>query len=89
MGVFVLKFNFSVWYTETLNAAHFQDLLQGFLKTIAFAIAIALIGCHNGLRVTGGSRGVGLMTTRAVVMDIFVMICIDIVFATIFYYILG
>ncbi|HPO15758.1 MAG TPA: ABC transporter permease [Candidatus Hydrogenedentes bacterium] len=88
-GVFVLKFNFSVWYTETLNAAHFQDLLQGFLKTIAFAIAIALIGCHNGLRVTGGSRGVGLMTTRAVVMDIFVMICIDIVFATIFYYILG
>lgn len=88
-GVFVLKFNFSVWYTETINAAYFQDLLQGFLKTIAFAIAIALIGCHNGLRVTGGSRGVGLMTTRAVVMDIFVMICIDIVFATIFYYILG
>ncbi len=88
-GVLVLKFNFSVWYTETLNAAHLQDLLQGFLKTIAFALAIALIGCHNGLRVTGGSRGVGLMTTRAVVMDIFVMICIDIVFAAIFYYILG
>jgi len=59
------------------------------LKTVFFAIAIVMIGCHNGLRVTGGSRGVGLMTTRAVVMDIFSLICIDIVFALIFYYLLG
>jgi phospholipid/cholesterol/gamma-HCH transport system permease protein len=49
---------------------------------------IVLVGCHNGLRVTGGSRGVGLMTTRAVVMDIFFIIVIDIVFAAVFYYIL-
>ena len=47
-----------------------------------------LIGCHNGLRVTGGSRGVGLMTTRAVVMDIFVIVVIDMIFAVVFYYVL-
>ncbi len=88
-GVFVLGFPPSVWLDETLGAAHLSDLMQGYLKTLFFAIAIALIGCHNGFRVTGGSRGVGLMTTRAVVMDIFVMICIDIVFAAIFYYVLG
>ena len=87
-GVFALRFQPDVWFNQTLSAAHFNDLLQGFLKVLAFAIAIALIGCHNGLRVTGGSRGVGLMTTRAVVMDIFSIITIDIVFATIFYYIL-
>lgn len=87
-GIIVLKFQPSIWLTEMRNAALLQDLLQGFLKAVAFAIAIALIGCHNGFRVSGGSRGVGLMTTRAVVMDIFVMICIDIVFATIFYYVL-
>jgi ABC-type transporter Mla maintaining outer membrane lipid asymmetry permease subunit MlaE len=28
------------------------------------------------------------MTTRAVVMDIFMLICVDIVFAAIFYYVL-
>jgi len=88
-GVFVLEFPPSVWLEESLNAAHWQDFMQGYLKTLFFAVAIALIGCHNGFRVTGGSRGVGLMTTRAVVMDIFVMICIDIVFAAIFYYLLG
>lgn len=87
-GVFVLGFRPAIWWTQTVNAAMFGDLMQGFLKTFFFAIAIALIGCHNGLRVTGGSRGVGLMTTRAVVMDIFMLICIDIVFAVIFYYIL-
>ena len=87
-GVFVLEFRPSIWWTQTVNAAVFGDFMQGFLKTFFFAIAIALIGCHNGLRVTGGSRGVGLMTTRAVVMDIFMLICIDIVFAAIFYYIL-
>ena len=55
------------------------DVLGEGLKTIIglsvglilFAITIVLVGCHNGLRVEGGSRGVGLMTTRSVVMDIF------------------
>lgn len=88
-GVYVLGFHPQVWFQETINAAHFRDLIQGFLKTFVFAIMIALIGCHNGLRVEGGSRGVGLMTTRAVVMDIFMMISVDIVFAAIFYYALA
>lgn len=88
-GVLVLGFRPSVWYTQTMEATYMDDLTQGMLKTLFFAVAIVMIGCHNGLRVTGGSRGVGLMTTRAVVMDIFSLICIDIVFAVVFYYILG
>jgi len=88
-GVTMLGFYPQVWWAETLNAAHLRDFIQGFLKTFVFAVMIALIGCHNGLRVEGGSRGVGLMTTRAVVMDIFMMICVDIVFAAIFYYALA
>jgi phospholipid/cholesterol/gamma-HCH transport system permease protein len=87
-GIFVLGFEPSVWFRETRMAADLGDLGQGFLKTFFFAIAIVLIGCHNGLRVEGGSRGVGLMTTRSVVMDIFMLICIDIIFALIFYYVL-
>ena len=87
-GVFVLEFEPSVWWRETVNAAPYADYHQGLLKSLFFAVAIVLIGCHNGFRVTGGSRGVGLMTTRAVVMDIFTIIVIDIIFATIFYYLL-
>lgn len=87
-GIFVLDFLPSIWFRETLHAAYAEDMFQGFLKSFFFAVAIVIIGCHNGLRVRGGSRGVGLMTTRAVVMDIFMLIVIDMIFATIFYYIL-
>jgi phospholipid/cholesterol/gamma-HCH transport system permease protein len=88
-GIVVLDFQPSIWFTQTLNSAYTEDLAQGFLKTIIFALGIVLIGCHNGFRVSGGSRGVGLMTTRAVVMDIFMLITCDIVFAAVFYYVLG
>jgi phospholipid/cholesterol/gamma-HCH transport system permease protein len=87
-GIGVLGFQPSIWYEQTLGSTYMGDIGQGLLKSVFFAIAIALIGCHNGFRVTGGSRGVGRMTTRAVVMDIFTLICIDIVFASIFYYVL-
>ncbi len=87
-GVGVLGFRPAIWYAQTLGAADLGDFTQGMLKSLSFAVAIALIGCHNGFRVRGGSRGVGQMTTRAVVMDIFMLITIDIVFASIFYYLI-
>lgn len=86
-GIAVLGFRPSVWYQQTLGAADMNDIIQGMLKSFFFAVAIALIGCHNGFRVTGGSRGVGRMTTRAVVMDVFSLVLIDMVFATFFYYV--
>jgi len=88
-GVWVLGFRPEIWLNETLAAAQWTDISQGLLKSLFFAITIVLIGSHNGLRVTGGSRGVGQMTTRAVVMDIFMIIVIDMVFATFFYFTVG
>jgi phospholipid/cholesterol/gamma-HCH transport system permease protein len=87
-GILVMGFTPDVWFEETLKAADFGDIFQGFLKAFFFGVTIVFIGCHNGLRVQGGSRGVGLMTTRAVVMDIFMIIVIDMVFAAIFYYVM-
>lgn len=86
-GIYVLGFQPTIWFNQTLHSADLWDLFQGFSKTVIFSLGIVLIGCHNGFRVTGGSRGVGLMTTRAVVMDIFMLITCDIVFAAIFYYV--
>jgi phospholipid/cholesterol/gamma-HCH transport system permease protein len=87
-GIPVLGIESVVWFRETINAADLGDVCQGLLKSLCFAVTIVLVGCHNGLRVTGGSRGVGLMTTRSVVMDIFAIIVIDMAFAVIFYYVL-
>ena len=87
-GILVLGFAPDQWFQQTLLYAKLSDFTQGMLKTVCFAVTIVLIGCHNGLRVSGGSRGVGLMTTRAVVMDIFFVIVIDMIFAAVFYYVL-
>jgi phospholipid/cholesterol/gamma-HCH transport system permease protein len=87
-GIFVLGFAPDAWFRQTIEAVGFDDVFQGLLKSFFFANAIVFVGCHNGLRVQGGSRGVGLMTTRAVVMDIFIIVVIDMIFATLFNYVL-
>ena len=43
------------------------DVLQGLLKSAVFGLVIVLIGCYQGYHASGGGRGVGIGTTRAVV----------------------
>jgi phospholipid/cholesterol/gamma-HCH transport system permease protein len=43
------------------------DQCNGFVKTIPFALIIALVGCRQGLTTKGGAQGVGRATTSAVV----------------------
>lgn len=85
-GIVAMGIDPSAWLQQMLNAIQLSDLSQGMIKAFIFAVVIVLIGCHNGFRVQGGSRGVGIVTTRAVVMDIFALIVIDVVFAALFYY---
>jgi phospholipid/cholesterol/gamma-HCH transport system permease protein len=86
VGIFILGLDARQWMQETISAVIIGDLLQGLIKSVVFAFVIVLVGCHNGLRVSGGARGVGLVTTRSVVMDIFFIIAFDVIFATLFYY---
>lgn len=88
LGVFSLGFTFQSWWNQTLLAATARNLAEGGVKSFVFAIIIVLVGCHNGLRVTGGARGVGLATTRAVVMDVFFIVVADLFFALVFYFFL-
>ena len=52
---------------------HTRDLLsttqvaQGMIKSVVFGLIVILIGCYQGYNASGGGRGVGLGTTRAVV----------------------
>lgn len=85
-SVLVMGIDAQAWLREVQSAADLDDVFQGMFKAFIFSIVIVIIGCHNGLRVSGGSRGVGLMTTRAVVWDTVAIICIDMVFAAFFYY---
>jgi phospholipid/cholesterol/gamma-HCH transport system permease protein len=44
------------------------DVIQGEIKAVVFGFIVVLIGCFQGFNASGGGRGVGIGTTRAVVI---------------------
>jgi phospholipid/cholesterol/gamma-HCH transport system permease protein len=44
-----------------------DDIVQGLIKALVFGLILSLIACHKGFFATGGARGVGIATTKAVV----------------------
>jgi len=57
----------------------------GMVKTPFFAIIIAVIGCRQGLAVTGSVESLGTRTTQSVVQSIFAVITVNAIFAILFY----
>jgi phospholipid/cholesterol/gamma-HCH transport system permease protein len=55
------------YWSSSWRALVMNDLAQGLIKPLLFGIIISLVGCFYGLRTTGGTQGVGLATTQAVV----------------------
>lgn len=54
-----------------------SDVWTGLVKSVAFAIAIALIGCRQGLSARGAAAGVGRGTTATVVACLFSIVLLD------------
>jgi phospholipid/cholesterol/gamma-HCH transport system permease protein len=59
-------------------------LLVGLSKAPVFAFVIAMVGCYQGLKVTGSAESVGRLTTTSVVESIFLVIVIDAFFSVLF-----
>ncbi len=65
----LLNLTSSAHYWNTAwRILEYNDLAQGLIKPFVFAIVIALVGCFYGMETKGGTQGVGLATTRAVVV---------------------
>jgi phospholipid/cholesterol/gamma-HCH transport system permease protein len=56
------------WIANLREIVYARDVLQGCLKAIVFGFMVCLIGCYQGYHAAGGGRGVGMGTTRAVVL---------------------
>jgi len=53
------------------------NLVQGLLKSIVFGFTLVLLGCFQGYNASGGGRGVGNATTRAVVVGSVSVLVLD------------
>ncbi len=54
-----------------------SDITHGLVKTVVFGLIIGVVSCSRGFFATGGSRGVGVATTRAVVISSLLVLASD------------
>lgn len=59
----------ATYYKYIPELVEVYDINVGLIKSGVFAVAIALIGCVEGMYTTGGAFGVGRATTNAVVVS--------------------
>lgn len=53
------------------------DIVYSVIKTISFGFVVTLIGCYQGFNTQGGAEGVGVATTRAVVIASMLILVLD------------
>lgn len=54
-----------------------KDAVAGLIKPVFFGGIIAMTGCYFGLQTRGGTEGVGISTTRAVVTASILILAVD------------
>jgi len=86
MSMFVLDISITRFLDQLNGAVDMWTFWIGIIKAPFFAFVIAMIGCFNGLRVEGSAESVGVMTTKAVVQAIFLVIVLDAAFSILFSY---
>lgn len=74
-----------VTFTERLQQSiPIWSFWVGLIKAPVFGFVIALIGCREGLKVSGSAESVGGQTTRSVVISIFAVMVLDAIFSIFF-----
>jgi phospholipid/cholesterol/gamma-HCH transport system permease protein len=75
VSTFTLRLGAVAFWTRAVDALDFSDLMQGLTKPLVFGFILSTVGCYHGLRVRGGTQGVGRATTSAVVASsVFILV---------------
>jgi phospholipid/cholesterol/gamma-HCH transport system permease protein len=75
--VWQLRVASSVYWNNVVMGLYIQDVWMGIIKPFFLGFAIVSIGCHVGMRTSGGTQGVGRATTNAVVASSVAVIAVD------------
>jgi phospholipid/cholesterol/gamma-HCH transport system permease protein len=86
IGIFNIGINSGLYISVTFKFLELKDIYTGLIKSVFFAMIIALIGCYMGLNTKGGAEGVGRATTVSVVTSFILIILADCVLTGIFFF---
>lgn len=67
----------SVYWNSVVEGLYMQDVWMGLIKPFVLGFALVTIGCHVGMRTSGGTQGVGRATTNAVVAGSVAVLVVD------------
>ena len=84
MAWFALDMNPVVYQDSIKQLLHFSDIGTGVLKGLIYGYLIGSIGAYVGYKTSGGAKGVGIATTKAVVLSSVTLFIADLFSSIIF-----
>jgi len=72
-----IALTFQGYFVNLRQVVELKDVLGGLFKSLAYAIVIGTVSCHQGLVTIGGPRGIGRSVTKAVVNCIVIILILD------------
>jgi phospholipid/cholesterol/gamma-HCH transport system permease protein len=75
--VWQLRVASSVFWNSVVAGLYIEDVYMGMIKPFFLGFVLVSIGCHVGLRTSGGTQGVGRATTNAVVAGSVAVLAVD------------
>jgi phospholipid/cholesterol/gamma-HCH transport system permease protein len=82
-----LRIDAEQFWTRAIKALAVGDLVIGFSKPVVFGFIVATVGCYQGLRVEGGTAGVGRATIMAFVVSSLAVLIADLFLTRLLLYI--
>ena len=77
---------YRAYFTSVWQGIYMKGLWVCLSKASVFGGTIALISCTCGYSASGGAKGVGLATTKAVVWSFISIVVWDMIFAMMFFF---
>ena len=65
------------FYQKIVSTVTLQEFYSGFFKSYIFALCVCMPACYYGFHVKDGTKGVGLATTKSVVMGCILIVVSD------------
>ncbi len=56
------------YFDQVLRSTHISQVMHGLVKATFFGFIYGMVGCYEGMQTQGGTAGVGVATTRTVVI---------------------
>lgn len=78
--------SFRAFFDSVSLGLYIKDMNVCLAKAVCFGALISLISCSCGYSASGGAKGVGLATTKAVVWSFIAIAFCDLVFAALFFF---